>query len=67
LAAEDRCHLNGLAVRDGNAAWVTATSRSDVLNGWRARRAQDGNKTDIIPLRTPREQLVRIGNATEET
>src|ERR1700686_5181790 len=37
LAAEDRCHLNGLAVRDGNAAWVTATSRSDVINGRWAR------------------------------
>ena len=41
LAAEDRCHLNGLAIKDGNAAWVTATSRSDVLSGWRrgARKA----------------------------
>jgi uncharacterized protein (TIGR03032 family) len=47
LAAEDRCHLNGLAVRDGNAAWVSATSRSDVLNGWRARRAQGGIVIDV--------------------
>src|ERR1700727_859928 len=37
LAAEDRCHLNGLAVKDGDVAWVTATSRSDVISGWGAR------------------------------
>ena len=39
LAAEDRCHLNGLAMRGGAPAFVTATSRSDAVNGWRARRA----------------------------
>ena len=33
LAAEDRCHLNGLAMKDGQPAYVTATSRSDVVNG----------------------------------
>ncbi|MGA7804771.1 TIGR03032 family protein [Bradyrhizobium sp.] len=47
LAAEDRCHLNGLAVRDGEAAFVTATSRSDVVNGWRARRAEGGVVIDV--------------------
>jgi uncharacterized protein (TIGR03032 family) len=36
LAAEDRCHLNGLALRHGRAAYVTAVSRSDVADGWRA-------------------------------
>jgi uncharacterized protein (TIGR03032 family) len=47
LAAEDRCHLNGLATRDGKAAFVTATSRSDVLSGWRARRAEGGIVIDV--------------------
>jgi len=47
LAAEDRCHLNGLAIKDGKAAWVTATSRSDVLGGWRARRAEGGIVIDV--------------------
>lgn len=47
LAAEDRCHLNGLAVKDGEAAYVTATSRSDVVNGWRARRAEGGIVIDV--------------------
>ena len=40
-APEDRCHLNGLALRDGKPAYVTAVSRSDVADGWRDRR-QDG-------------------------
>lgn len=38
---EDRCHLNGLAVVDGQPRYVTAISRSDVIDGWRDRR-QDG-------------------------
>ncbi len=42
LAPEDRCHLNGLALRDGRAAFVTATSTSDVHDGWRARRRDGG-------------------------
>lgn len=47
LAAEDRCHLNGLAMRDGRPAFVTATSRSDAVNGWRARRAEGGLVIDV--------------------
>lgn len=47
LAAEDRCHLNGLAMRDGVPAYVTATSRSDVVNGWRNRRAEGGAVIDV--------------------
>src|SRR5215510_5097050 len=35
LAAEDRCHLNGLAMRDGRPAFVTAVSEGDVTDGWR--------------------------------
>ena len=47
LAAEDRCHLNGLAMKDGAPAYVTATSRSDVVNGWRNRRAEGGTLVDV--------------------
>ena len=47
LAAEDRCHLNGLAMRDGAPAFVTATSKSDVVNGWRDRRAEGGCIIDV--------------------
>jgi uncharacterized protein (TIGR03032 family) len=35
LAAEDRCHLNGLALRDGRPRYVTALSQTDTPNGWR--------------------------------
>ena len=47
LAAEDRCHLNGLAMHDGLPKYVTAVSRSDVLNGWRERRHEGGVLIDV--------------------
>src|SRR6185436_13171787 len=47
LAAEDRCHLNGLALRDGKPGWVTAVSESDVADGWRERRANGGVLIDV--------------------
>lgn len=47
LAPEDRCHLNGLAMRDGEAAYVTAVAASDVADGWRDRRADGGIVVDV--------------------
>lgn len=47
LAAEDRCHLNGLALQDGQPAYVTAVSRSDVADGWRDRRSDGGVVVDV--------------------
>lgn len=47
LVAEDRCHLNGLAMADGAPAYVTAVSRSDVTAGWRDRRADGGLVLDV--------------------
>lgn len=47
LAAEDRCHLNGLALRDGQPATVTAVSQSDVADGWRDRRGDGGVVIDV--------------------
>lgn len=47
LAPEDRCHLNGLAMRDGEPRYVTAVSRSDVSAGWRQRRDSGGVLMDI--------------------
>lgn len=47
LAAEDRCHLNGLAMRAGEPAFVTACSRSDAVEGWREHRAGGGVVIDV--------------------
>jgi uncharacterized protein (TIGR03032 family) len=47
LAAEDRCHLNGVAMVDGAPAYATAVSRSDVAAGWRDRREHGGIIIDV--------------------
>ncbi len=47
LAAEDRCHLNGLALENGKAKYVTAVSQSNVADGWRDRRHDGGCVIDI--------------------
>ncbi|MBZ9873171.1 TIGR03032 family protein [Mesorhizobium sp. BR1-1-9] len=47
LVDEDRCHLNGLAMREGEPAYVTAVSRSDTIDGWRDRRADGGVVIDV--------------------
>ncbi|MGL5131259.1 MAG: TIGR03032 family protein, partial [Planktothrix sp.] len=44
---EDRCHLNGLAMVEGEAKYVTAVSQSDVVDGWRDRRKNGGVVIDI--------------------
>jgi uncharacterized protein (TIGR03032 family) len=47
LVAEDRCHLNGLALDSGEVRYVTAVSRSDTIDGWRDRRADGGIIMDV--------------------
>ena len=42
LAAEDRCHLNGLAMVDGQPGFVTALGTTDTRDGWRADKPQGG-------------------------
>lgn len=42
LAPEDRCHLNGLAMYEGEPGWVTMISQSDVAEGWRDHRTNGG-------------------------
>ena len=42
LAAEDRCHLNGMAAKGGKPRYATAVSRSDIADGWRDRRGDGG-------------------------
>ena len=47
LAPEDRCHLNGLAMVEGEPRYVTAASRSDSVDGWRNRRHDGGVVIDV--------------------
>ena len=47
LAAEDRCHLNGLAMQNGEPHYVTSVSQSDVAEGWREHRQVGGVLFDI--------------------
>ena len=56
LAAEDRCHLNGLALADGRPRYVTAVSASDVVDGWRDRRRDGG-----VVLEVPSGRVIASG------
>ena len=47
LAAEDRCHLNGLAMIDGRPRFVTALGISDQRDGWREKKAGGGVLMEI--------------------
>jgi uncharacterized protein (TIGR03032 family) len=46
-AAEDRCHLNGLAMVDGAPKYVTALSQTDTVNGWREHKGTSGVIIDV--------------------
>lgn len=43
----DRCHLNGLGVRDGQPRYVTTLGETDIPLGWRANKAKGGTLIDI--------------------
>jgi uncharacterized protein (TIGR03032 family) len=47
LAAEYRCHLNGMAMLDDRPAYVTAVARSDLADGWREHRANGGIVVEV--------------------
>ncbi len=47
LAAEDRCHLNGLASDGRRARFVTACSQTNQRQGWREQRATGGCVIDV--------------------
>lgn len=42
LAAEDRCHLNGLAMDGAEPAYVTCVGKSNIEGGWRDHRRDGG-------------------------
>ena len=47
IVDEDRCHLNGMAIQDGEVRYVSAVSRSNTIDGWRDRRADGGVVVDV--------------------
>ena len=47
LAAEDRCHMNGLALLNGKPQYVTTVSQSDAAEGWRDKRRDGGCVVDV--------------------
>jgi uncharacterized protein (TIGR03032 family) len=52
LAADDRCHLNGLAVADGAPKFVTVLAESDTPQGWRANKVTSGCLIDVASGQT---------------
>lgn len=70
LAAEDRCHLNGLAIVDGRPRLVTALGATDAPEGWRERKTTGGIVLDVTSgervadgLAMPHSPRVRNGEA----
>lgn len=47
LAPEDRCHLNGLAMRDGKPRYLTALGETNTPMGWRANKRDGGLLIDM--------------------
>jgi len=47
VVPEDRCHLNGLAMRDGRPRYVTALGTTDEPGAWREKKAAGGVLVDI--------------------
>lgn len=47
LAGQDRCHLNGLAMRAGSPAFVTVMATTDDPGGWRQARNDSGAVLDV--------------------
>jgi uncharacterized protein (TIGR03032 family) len=47
LVPEDRCHLNGIAVRDGRPRYVTALGTTNAAGAWREQKATGGVLIDV--------------------
>lgn len=46
-APEDRCHLNGLAMRDGRPRYLTALGETNTAQGWRQNKRDGGILIDM--------------------
>jgi uncharacterized protein (TIGR03032 family) len=52
LAAEDRCHLNGVAIDQGQPKYVTAMAETDTQGGWRPNKDSTGCLIDVATSET---------------
>ena len=57
LAAEDRCHLNGMALEHGRPRYVTAFNRGNTRQSWRDRVTETGVLLDVTDQRVVAEGL----------
>jgi len=56
LVPEDRCHLNGLGLVDGQVRYVTALGETNTAAGWRANKRNGGILMDV-----PSNQIIARG------
>jgi uncharacterized protein (TIGR03032 family) len=56
LKSEDRCHLNGLAMQNGEPTYVTACSATNEAAGWRNHRLDGG-----IVMHIPSNEIIATG------
>lgn len=56
IVAEDRCHLNGMAIDSAGVNFVTALGKSDTQEGWRANKKDGG-----ILMHVPTGEIVAHG------
>jgi uncharacterized protein (TIGR03032 family) len=56
VVPEDRCHLNGIALLDGEPRWVTCLGTTDTPGGWRSDKATGG-----VVLEYPSGQIIARG------
>ncbi len=47
IAAEDRCHMNGMAIAGDRPKFVTCVSRTNIAEGWREHRRDGGVVLDV--------------------
>jgi uncharacterized protein (TIGR03032 family) len=56
LAPEDRCHMNGMALRDGQIQYVTALGATDSKGEWRQNKLSGG-----VLLSVPEGEIIASG------
>jgi uncharacterized protein (TIGR03032 family) len=56
LAADDACHLNGIALQDGEPTWATACGHSPAPSSWRHHRGDGG-----VVMHLPSDSIVATG------